>query len=202
MRIGIDIDGVLNYRQEFMVECGSLYCLECGKGHLQNIASSHLGEMYGWDEETVNAFWDKYGVLQMYEWPAQRYAADVIKRLKNDGHEIWIVTGRNQRDDRISGIPSDDWEEVTKMWLQDNKIMYDQITFDLGRPVPHDKGTFCQQYDIEVMIEDAPENLRLLENKTHIFIFDHPYNQDMKLHDSERVYGWYDIYQKLKNLGA
>ncbi len=200
MKIGVDIDGVLNYRQEFMLECGTHYCLESGKGSLINPTGAHLSTMFGWDRATVHDFWNKYGILQMYEWPAQRFAAEVIRQLQQDGHEIWIITGRNRRDALIEGMPDNDWEEVTKLWLHKNRIPYDNIAFDLGRPAPYDKGTFCTQHNIPIMIEDSPDYLLDLAGKTHIFIFDCLYNHQVHLDNSTRVYSWYDIYQKIKTM--
>lgn len=47
----------------------------------------------------------KYGIEQMYRWPAQTYAAEVIRKLKAEGHEIWIITGRNNHDPLVPEMP-------------------------------------------------------------------------------------------------
>lgn len=201
MRIGIDIDGVLNYRQAFVIECGTKFCAETGKGRLTNLGEHHLSRMYEWDGETRDEFWQKYGIEQMYRWPAQNYAAEVIRKLKNEGHEIWIITGRNNRDPLVEGMPRATWEETTKLWLDENGILYDEVAFDLGRPAPNDKGTFCAEHGVEVMIDDLPEYLLGMAGKTRVMIFDQPYNRDLVIEGAERVYSWYDIYEKIKVLG-
>jgi len=196
MRIGIDIDGVLNYRTRFVLECGTRFCAETGKGSLQNLTSVHIGEVYGWDKTTRDEFWDKYGALQTFVWPAQNYAAEVIEGLKAEGHEIWIVTGRNEGDPRVEGMPEGmNWEEVTRRWLAENNIRHDEFGFN-----QHDKGKFCREHDIDVMIEDNPEYLETFNNETKVLIFDQPYNREVVLENSERVYSWYDIYAKLRGM--
>lgn len=142
MRIGIDIDGVLNYRQAFVIECGTKFCVETGKGKLTNV-----------------------GAL-------------------------------------VDGMPRATWEETTKLWLDENGILYDGIAFDLGRPAPDDKGTFCAEHGVEVMIDDLPEYLLGMAGKTQVMIFDQPYNRDLVIEGAKRVYSWYDIYDKIKSLSG
>lgn len=200
MRIGVDIDGVLNYRQEFVIDCGTKFCAETGKGRLTDLSAHSLDKVYDWDRATRDEFWRKYEIEQMYKWPARMYAAEVIRKLKEDGHEIWIITGRNNGDLAAEGMPRPTWEETTKLWLEENGILYDEIAFDLGRPAPNDKGTFCAENQIEVMIDDLPEYLLGMVGKTQVMIFDQPYNRDLVIDGAERVYSWYDIYEKIQAL--
>lgn len=197
MRIGVDIDGVLNYRTRFVLECGTKFCVESGKGSLQDLTSVHVSEVFGWDRATRDQFWYEYGALQTFVWPAQNYAAEVIHRLKAEGHEIWIVTGRNEGDSRVKSMPEGaTWEEMTRKWLAENDIAYDGFGFD-----QHDKGGFCREHGIDVMIEDNPEYLETFDEKTKVFVFDQPYNREVVLPNFERVYTWYDIYSKIQEAG-
>lgn len=201
MRIGVDIDGVLNYRTEILREQGTKFCVESGKGSLVAPERHHLREMFGWDQATRDEFWCRYGKYQMILVPAQTYAAEVLEKLRGEGHEIWIITGRNNQDQRVEGMSEGaTWEEVTKDWLARNQIIYDGIAFDLGRPTPHDKATFCLERGIDVMIEDLPEYLMNFDERTKVLIYDQPYNQDVRLENSERVYTWYDVYSKIKKM--
>ncbi len=201
MRIGVDIDGVLNYREEILLAYGTKFCAETGKGSLVEPLAHHLSEMFGWDRVTRDEFWYEYGRYQMIECPAVQFAAEVIRKLREEGHEIWIVTGRNNRDMWIKGMPEgESWEEVTKDWLARNKIEYNEIAFDLGRPAPDDKGTFCRKNGITVMIEDLPEYLDTFDETTKVLIYNQPYNREVEPVNGVRVYSWYDIYVKLKEV--
>lgn len=198
MRIGVDIDGVLNYRQELVTACGAKFCVETGKGHLQDLSVHHLRPMFGWDEETRYQFWVKYGWQQMMVWPAQAYAAEVIEKLREAGHEVWIVTARSERDPEVDGKPKNmTWQEVTEKWLTENHIQYDRMCFDI-----QDKGEFCRNNGIEVMVEDNPDFLSGFEGKIKVLVYDQPYNRELKMPNAERVYSWYDVYDKLKKMEA
>lgn len=201
MRIGVDIDGVLNNRAEIVWTYGTKYCMEIGRGSLVDPKAASTRAMFGWDKEIGDEYWRKYGKYQMILAPVRTFAAEVIGLLRAEGHEVWIITGRNNDDLRVEGMPEgESWEEVTKKWLAENKIVYDRIAFHLGRPAPNDKGTFCRENGIDVMIEDLPEYLGEFNEKTKVLIFDQPYNQDVKLANSERVYTWYDVYSKIRGI--
>lgn len=200
MRIGVDIDGVLNRRMRFLLDCGSEFCAKSGKGGIQNLRSPHVSEIFGWDKQTRDEFWYEYGALQMFVWPAQNYAAEVIRKLRQEGHEIWIITGRNNEDSRVKGmLEGATWEDTTKDWLAENKIEYDQIHFGLNG-IKRSKGPFCRENGIDVMIEDLPEYLEGFVGKTRVLIFDQPYNREVEVPNSERVYAWYDIYSKIRKM--
>ena len=50
------------------------------------------------------------------------------------------------------------------------------------------------------MIEDLPEYLEGFVGKTRVLIFDQPYNREVEVPNSERVYAWYDIYSKIQKM--
>lgn len=200
MRIGVDIDGVLNYDHQFHIECGTKYCAETGQGSLQDPCAHGLCQMFGWSQEVKNDFWDKYGKYQMCIWPAITSAAEVIQQLRADGHEVWIITGRNDRDRPIQGMLAPTWEETTKLWLQQNQIGYDEIHFDHQDLPGTSKGDFCAAHDVDIMIDDLPIYLSTITERTTPFLFYAPYNQDFTMPRMQRVYSWYDIYSKIKSM--
>ena len=112
---------------------------------------------------------------------------------KYEKHEIYIITARKNNDEWFSETLKKDVEGITKKWLENNKIDYDEIFFDIK-----DKGECCKKHHIDVMIEDDPINIRKLINKTNIIIFDYPYNRNEEFRNLIRVHSWYDIYNKIK----
>lgn len=202
MRIGVDIDGVLNYRQEFVFAYGTKFCVEEGIFTGIREADSHsLRRIFGITDEQRDEFWRRYARYQMWVWPAQCFAAEMIHKLRNEGHEIYIVTGRSNHDLRTDGMPEGKtWEEITIDWLKRNKIEYDGIGFDLGRPVPGDKGTYCAEQKIDVMIDDLPAYLETMVGKTQIMVYDQPYNRELNLPGAVRVHSWYEIYDKIRKM--
>lgn len=196
MRIGVDIDGVLNYYELAVLEYGTKYCFETGRGKLEDANAISGKQIYGWNEEISMDYWKKYTKFQSWILPARTYAAEVIAKLREEGHEIWIVTGRSNADTLAPDMPRSTWEETTRYWLAENGIQFDEMGFGMK-----EKGAFCAENQIDLMIEDAPVYLKKLEAAgIRTFIFDHRYNQEVNFVGAERVYSWYDIYSKIKKL--
>lgn len=203
MRIGVDIDGVLNYRQEFVLAYGTKFCVEKGLSGIQDATAHALRKVFGWTQEERDEFWRKYAKYQMWVWPARCFAAEVIQKLRAEGHEIFIVTGRSNDDPATEGMPAGwTWEDITKDWLARNEIQYDEIAFGRKDVVPNDKGTYCAEQGIDMMIDDLPGYLETLVGKTRIFVFDQPYNRGVELPGMRRVYSWYDIYERVGELSG
>ena len=166
MRIGIDIDVVLNSQYNFCIDYGTKFCNELGKYRLENINAIDTTDMFLWEE--------------------------VINKLKNDGNLIYIITARKNNDEWFPDFLKKDVEGITKKWLNENKIYYDEIAFDVK-----DKEKYCKNNNIDIMIEDDPNNLRKLIGTTNVIIFDYPYNRNVEFTDLTRAYSWYDIYYKI-----
>lgn len=195
MRIGIDIDGVLNSQYDFCIDYGTKFCNELGKYKLENVDVIDTTDMYLWGEDVAHQFWDKYRKDLVVTLPAKKYSSEVIEKLKKEGNKIYIVTARKNNDEWFPTSLKSNIEDITKKWLEENNIYYDKIVFGVK-----DKGEYCKNNLIDVMIEDDPFNLRKLIGNTNVFIFDYPYNRNIEFNNLTRVYSWYDIYYKIKNM--
>jgi Uncharacterized conserved protein len=195
MKIGIDIDGVLNDHDSFCINYGTKYCHEIGKYELTNLDVFDTTEMFMWPDETAHNFWDKYRRIILSEMPTKIFAKEVIKKLKDEGNDIYIITARKNYDPWDSKELQPIVEKETIKWLNKNDIIYDKIYFDI-----ENKGTFCKENNIEIMIDDDPKNVRKLIGNTNPIIFDTPYNRQEEFSDITRSYSWYDIYNKINKL--
>lgn len=194
MKVGIDIDGVLTDMERFLADYGSKYCVE---NNLPiNIEKVEYDEFktFNWTEEQGIKFWNEYIIYYATKYPAREFASEIIKKLKEEGHEIYIVTARDDY-----GVPK---EYVGKMrgeivpkWLEDNKIPYDKIIYTEGSKLPYVVGNY-----IELMIEDSPEIIKELSSKIPVLCFNCQYNENIKEQNITRVYGWYDVYDKIKKI--
>lgn len=194
MNIGIDLDGVLtNYRQ-FAIEQGQKYCRENNKGKLVNPEAYYMKDMYNWDEETDYDFWIKNIFLYARENPVIEGAAENIKKLKEDGHTIFIITARKfaTPDDDCEKEIKEKMKKTVKEWLAKNEIKYDYIIFS-----KEDKSKNIIENNIDVMIEDSPNNVKSLSKLTKIICMDWPYNKDIENDNIYRCYNWNEIYDKI-----
>ena len=108
MNIGIDVDGVLTNYRKFTIEQGLKYCKENNKGKLVNPEAYDSIDMFDWDEETDSDFWNKNIFLYAEKNPAIQGASENIKKLKEDGHTIFIITART------FASPESDCKEVLR----------------------------------------------------------------------------------------
>ena len=93
-------------------------------------------------------------------------------------------------------MPLEDREkmpEFTKKWLEDNKIYYDELVF---KP-DSEKLDYCLENGIDVMIEDSPNNVKNISSKMKVMCYNCMYNADIEGENIIRVYGWYDILEKM-----
>lgn len=196
MRIGIDIDGVLNSQYNFCIDYGTKFCNELEKYKLENINVIDTTDMFLWGDDVAHQFWNKYREDLVLNLPAKKYASEVINKLKEEGNEIYIITARKNNDEWFPEYLRKDVEKITKKWLHENDIYYDKIIFNVN-----EKGKCCSDNNIDIMIEDDPKNIKKLIGNVNVIIYDYPYNRNNQFKNITRAYSWYDIYSKLKIKG-
>lgn len=192
MRIGIDIDGVLTNDDDYILDHVSKYAYE---NNIDGIINGYGYEYQklNWDEETILKYRKKYFYEYVDNEPARRYAGEVISKLKNDGHEIFIITGRYKSfEDSSEG---EIMREKIRKFLKNNNIPYDKLIF---AEVPKIKE--LKENKIEIMIEDSASTIPLIKDIVHVLCFDTRYNIDLKCDNMTRVFSWYDIYMKIKGM--
>jgi len=199
MKIGIDIDGVLTDVFKFQIEEGTKYCQKVKKGALIHPDVYDSAEMFGWDEETDLNFWRDNIFDYAKNNPVIPGASENIKKLKEDGHEIFIITARwlTAKDAKVyveqnAEKVGERMRKIVKMWLAENDIIYDHIIFS-----GDDKEKSILENHIDVMIEDSPANLTQLSKITKMICMDWPYNRNIQNDSIKRCYHWDEIYQTI-----
>ena len=190
MRIGIDIDGVLTNVERFQLDYGSKFYSKYNK-YVVNPKGYEPYEEFGVSTELDDEFWDEYYFYYLKNYPARDFASEIIKKLKDEENEIYIITARHG-EPRIS---TEEIESTTKNWLDKNGIIYDKLIFS-----PEDKLETCLNNKIDVMIEDRPENIRKLSTKIPVICFHSEYNADCVGDNIYTAYSWYDVYHKIKTI--
>ena len=192
MNIGIDIDGVLTNYEKEQIDYGIKLCVDEGWPINIDLSKYHEKDVFNWNQEQANKFWNKYIIKYFQQTPVKTFAPEVIEKLKQEGHKIYLITARDDY-----GIPKEYYgkeQEITKQWLEKNNIKYDKIIFETEKLEP------CKQNQIDVMIEDSPENIRDLSKQIKVIKFDCQYNKDVKNENVITAYSWYHIYRIIKEL--
>lgn len=124
MRIGIDIDGVLTNIMQYICDYSSKYFFE-KYGNLNiNFDVYSLAEMFHVSEE--EAIESYVSILENYATNevARPFASEVIKKLKQEGNEIYIISSRCIND---WGNLNGRMFNIAKEWLKNNDIIYDKL---------------------------------------------------------------------------
>ena len=124
MNIGIDIDGVLTNLEEETINYGTKMCIENNWEININPEKYSEAERFNWTQEQEEQFWNTYLVKYIKESSSRLFADQAIKKLREEGNQIYIITARNDY-----GMPEDveeSMQQMTQKWLEKNNIQYGQ----------------------------------------------------------------------------
>lgn len=188
MKIGIDIDGVLTNDDEFVLDYATKFCYE---NNLEFYKDPYLWETrkFNWDEDILQQYRDKYFWEYVNNEPPRKFASEIIKKLKEDGHKIYIITSRYlTTSDTIDG---EKMRNCIYKWLKKYDIEYDNIYFS------NNKLEEIKNLKLDIMIEDSPKTIPNYSKEVHVFCYDCRYNRHLECDNMTRVFSWYDIYTKV-----
>jgi len=190
MNIGIDIDDTISETFETLLPYAQKYTIEDLKreskvnidGNLTNhFYIVHINE---WNEQEAIEFWKKYYAEVLRKVNIKKFVADVISRLRKEGHKIYIITSRWD-------MEGDSVEEITKKWLEDNKVEYDGLFLNIN-----DKLKCSKENNIDVFIDDSFNHCEKIVNNSDIKVYMMNSRVNEKLnHDKiRRVFSWPEVY--------
>lgn len=186
MRIGIDIDGVLTDIEQWQLDYGGKFFSKFNKS-VVNKDGYEIITIFEVDDNLDNQFWNAYLYEYVTKEPSRKFASEVIKKLKEAGNEIYIVTARYLTDRNTK--EGQEMREIVVKWLNEQEIYYDKIIFS-----PEDKLEDCKKNNIDIMIEDKVENINILSTAIPVICFHAGYNKECIGKNIYRAYNWYDIY--------
>ena len=193
MRIGIDIDGVLTDLERFVIDYGTKFCKENNIPIKVELGHYDENKILNLTEEQTIKFWNEYIIYYATKYNPREFASEIINKLKEEGHEIYIITARNDY-----GVPKEyigKMKEIVPNWLKDNDISYDKIIYTEGSKLPYCVGNY-----IELMIEDSPVNIKDISSKIPVLCFNCKYNENLEGENIKRVYTWHHVYSKIKEM--
>lgn len=196
MRIGIDIDGVLTDIEQWQLDYGSKFYFEKYGKEIQNNEGYETTEIFKVDSKLDDEFWTEYFKDYSINVDVRKFSCEVIKKLKQDGNEIYIITARGSFLSHSANVMLfEENKNIVLEWLRKNEIEYDKIIFS-----PEDKLSICLENNIDVMIEDKVDNINKISTRIPVICFHAGYNKNCKGNNIFRCYSWYDIYSKISSI--
>lgn len=192
MNIGIDIDGVLTDEQRYIIDYGSAFFTQNNipyKIHDDIYDSKDIFEI---SEDEYDKFWEEHIFDYSENIRIRPFATEIINKLIEENHKIYIITSRSyttyENDYRLK------MQSIVKEWLERNGIKYNDIIFS------REKDKICKELNIDVMIEDKPENIDKISKQIPVICFNVEHNKQCTGKNIYRAYSWYDVYNKIKEI--
>ena len=192
MNIGIDIDGVLTDLEKAIIDFGTKMSVEEKWPIKIDVSKYWEVEALEWTQEQADKFWNKYLVEYVVESKPRMFSEEIIEMLKKEENNIYIITARNEY-----GMPPEYYgkmQELTREWLKNQDIKYDKLIFARDSEKLHQ----CIENNVEIMIEDSPNNIEDIYKKIKVIKFDCQYNKQVNGENIITAYSWYHIYDIIK----
>lgn len=186
MRIGIDIDNVISNFDEMLLETYLIHDKELRNTGIINPNAKYIRTgMFDWSNEEELSFYKDNIECIAKKLKVKEKAKEYIDRLHNDGHLIYIITGRD------NGEYSEPYN-MTKKWLDENNIYYDNLILTDAYDM-HAKSLECLKNDIDIMIDDSVRICSdLITSGITTILMDTPYNRKINI---KRVKNWEEFYE-------
>ena len=190
MKIGVDIDNVLSKFNESLLD---EFLMEDKSKRNSGIVNNDLyitRGMFDWSKEETDEFYNNNIERIAINLDMVDNASYYIKKLKEDGNEIYIISGRD------NGEYSDPYN-MTINWLKKYDIPYNELI--LTDAYKHqEKADICKEIGIDVMIDDSINVCtKCNENDIECILFETPFNKNENRFN--RLGSWEEIYNYINN---
>lgn len=190
MRIGIDIDNVISNFDEVLLKEFLNQDKKLRNTGIVNEEIYITRGMFDWSQEEIDEFYHNNIEKIANNLKVIDKAPEYIKKLKGNGYEIYIVSGRD------NGEYENPYKMTTE-WLEKYNIVYDKLKLTNAYD-SLEKAKICIDNDIDIMIDDSARIcLEIDKTKTKALLMDTPYNR--KEDTLTRVHNWDEIYEFIMN---
>lgn len=189
MKIGIDIDNVISsFDNELLKEYLKHDKTLRNTGIINENPDYIRRGMFDWTQEEEIEFYRNNVERIARNLKPIHNAKKYIDKLKSEGNEIYIITGRN------NGDYSNPYE-MTVNWLNKHQIKYDKLILTNAYD-KQAKAKHCKENNIDIMIEDSTETaINIKQIGTRVLHMSTRFNK--KNEELERVSSWREIYNKI-----
>ena len=193
MIIGVDIDDTLTDIRDELAEEALKYAKSLNKEIDEkkvvwdkNNNGSSFKERYNLDYDELLYFFSNIQENITKKAKPREDVVDGIKKLRKDGHKIYIITARD------SEFHNDPYE-LSKTWLDKNNIEYDKLIVNA-----RDKVKICKEQNVNIFIDDKLSNCIEISNENIITIRITNYTEQHKNIVNKK--NWKEIYEYIKQL--
>jgi uncharacterized HAD superfamily protein len=121
-------------------------------------------------------------------------AKEAVESLAEDGHRLFIITGRAPQD-----------EAITRSWLTHVGLLsrFETVVHKAREPVGRHKSGAASELQLDVFIEDElAVATAVAETAIPVLLFDHPWNQGLLPGNVCRVRSWAEALTEIAHLNG
>lgn len=186
MKIGIDIDNVISNFDDTLLNEYLKHDKELRNTGIINKNTYLRNGMFDWSEDEEKDFYTKNIEKFAEKFKPINNSTYYINKLKEDGHEIYIITGRD------NGEYSNP-HQMTVEWLEKYNIIYDKLILTNAYN-SKEKADICMENGISIMIDDSSRICKEVDKVgIKALLMDTPYNKQTDT--ITRVQNWQEIYE-------
>ena len=189
MIIGIDVDGVILDYMTTVRAYAELYDFEeLHKNGVVNKQGIKVKERYNWTEEENKNFANKYFDYLTTITNFNPLAIDIINRLHNEGHKLYIISNR--------GLLSDKAMALCEEMFKKHNLPIDKYFWKI-----EDKLSVIQQNNVEVMIDDSYNVCKATsDNNIETIYFREKDSKEINSQYVHDVDNWGQVYRVINTL--
>lgn len=187
MKIGIDIDDTVANTDDRIIQEALKYDKEVVKGRgFKNKDAYTFMEKFYWNVMDVDGFMKVIRKGKFFsELEPVKDAVTYVNKLYDEGNEIFFITRRK------NNLKT---KMMTKKWLKKNGFKFNKLIMG-----GEDKGTMCNEFGIEVFIDNDEKNVRKTsKHGIESILKSTMYTSDVK--DLNKIEEWEDIYNYIKKV--
>jgi len=197
MTIGVDIDGVLTDIHAFNMRNAPAFFKRKFDREIVDESPYDIRDMFGCPDSEWLAYWKRYLLKYALAEPARQGAKAFSKKLRNDGHEIIIISKRVFT--AKQSIMGKLMRTLVKIWLWRNEIWHNDVIF-CAHDIHDIKKTVCLEKNVGILVDDEPENIYAVASVAKVLCFDTTYNRDCEGENIFRIKDFDEAYSFITEL--
>ncbi len=191
MRIGIDLDGVVfDSEKEWRINQELYDIFDLKKNSKVDNKNISWKKRFNWTDEERKGFLEKYHKKMIEKSNLMPGAKRILKLLKEDGHDLILITARG-------GI-NKDMIKLTEDILKENDLdIFSKSYFGVK-----DKAEVCVKENIDIMIDDSYEHCsNIAKEKIKTIYLKDAATYDLEENEYIKVlYNWGEIYRYIREM--
>ena len=189
MKIGVDLDGVIfDSERIFRVYTELHDVIELHQNSIIDNREIKFQDRYNWTQNIIDDFMDKYQTNIIMDAPFMPGAKEVLKMLKEEGHQLIIITARGNKTKEHIAMT----EDILK---KNDMYIFDKYIWGVNN-----KSEICANEKLDLMIEDSDRNCKVISDKKikTIYFKDAPNYEIQENEYLKTLYNWGEVYRYIK----